>query len=326
MPTFLRRVAPALGLFFLAPFVSEYLLGDFPLTKIGYLFILGPMYGGGAILIREVARRMGKGWPTIFVFAFAYAVFEEAFTTQTLFNPNYLNLNLHLLEPAFIPALGISAWWTIFVLTLHTIWSISTSIALVEACVPDRASTPWLGAFGLTTDTILFVLAAVASTRFTIQHDHFIATTRQFVASAIICLGAILIACVLPQHASSRDENPAPSPWMAGALSLIAGSIFLVIPKAWAWGAVAFYLALDAIILLTVVKISRRSGWNARHRLALAGGAALAYAWHAFLQNPVDGTTGLTIRVSNAICAVIVIALLIFAARRVSQYALLTHN
>ena len=84
-----RRILPAIGLFFLAPFISEYLLGDFPLTKLEYILILGPLYGGGALLIREVVRRSGKGWPTILVLAFAYAVLEEAFTTQTLFNARH---------------------------------------------------------------------------------------------------------------------------------------------------------------------------------------------------------------------------------------------
>src|SRR5580692_13187690 len=183
-----RRVAPAIGLFFLAPLVAEFLLGDLPIKMLGTLVILAPMYGGGALLIREFARRTGKGWPTIFVLAFAYAVLEEAFTTQTLFNPNYLHLNLHLLQPAYIPALGIGIWWTIFVLTLHTVWSISTSIALVEALVPDRATTPWLGWPGLSITAILFVLAAVASTKIEIKQDHFIASTRQFVAAAVVCI------------------------------------------------------------------------------------------------------------------------------------------
>src|SRR5580698_952454 len=102
----IRRVAPAIGLFFVAPLVAEFLLGDLPIKMLGTLVILAPMYGGGALLIREVVRRSGRGWPTIFVLAFAYAVFEEAFTTQTLFNPDYLKLNLHLLNPAYIPELG----------------------------------------------------------------------------------------------------------------------------------------------------------------------------------------------------------------------------
>src|SRR5580692_6033311 len=183
-----RRVAPAVGLFLVAPLVAEFLLGDLPINLLAALVLLAPFYGGGALLIREAVRRTGRGWPSIFVLAFAYAVFEEAFTTQTLFNPNYLNLNLHLLQPAYIPALGIGIWWTVFVLTLHTVWSISVSIALVEALVPNRATTPWLRGFGLTVVSILFVLAAVASTKIEIKQDHFIASTRQFVAAAVVCI------------------------------------------------------------------------------------------------------------------------------------------
>src|SRR3954468_11985130 len=193
-----RRVLPAIGLFFLAPFISEYLLGDFPLTKLGYMFILAPMYGGGALLIREVVRRSSKGWPTILLLAFAYAVLEEALTTQTLFNPNYLKLNLHLLDPAYIPALGIGGWWTIFVLTLHTVWSISTSIALIEAWVPERASMPSLGRVGLSIDSLLFVVAAGASTRFQMKNDPFRASEAQFVVSGIVVVVAVVVAFLLP--------------------------------------------------------------------------------------------------------------------------------
>ena len=311
-----RRILPAIGLFFLAPFVSEYLLGDFPLTKLAYMFILAPMYGGGALLIREVVRRWGKGWPTILMLAFAYAVLEEAFTTQTLFNPNYLKLNLHLLTPAYIPELGIGGWWTIFVLTLHTVWSISTSIALIEGCVPERATTPWLGGIGLTIDSLLFVLAAVASTRFQMKNDPFRASEAQFVVSGLIVVVAAAVAFLLPAQPAGIDPAPAPSPWFAGALGLIAGSIFLIVPATWAWGAVAIYLTLDLIVIVAVSSMSHHSGWSGSHRLGLAGGAALAYGWHAFFQQPVDGTTGLTIRGSNALCLLIVLALISFAARQ----------
>ena len=316
-----RRVLPAIGLFFLAPFVSEYLLGDFPLTKLGYLLILAPLYGGGALLIREIVRRTGKGWPTILMLAFAYAVLEEAFTTQTLFNPNYLKLNLHLLDPAYISALGIGGWWTIFVLTLHTVWSISTSIALVEACVPARATTPWLRWPGLALDSILFVLAAIASTRFEIQHDGFIATKMQFVVSGIVVIVAVIAAFLLPARPPATKSTPAPSPWLPGAMALMAGSLFLIVPRNWAWGAVAIYIGLDLIVIFGITAMSRRSGWGGSHRLALAAGAALAYGWHAFLQAPVDGSTGITIRASNSVCLLVVVALIARAARCQLRYA-----
>jgi hypothetical protein len=117
----IRRIMPAVGLFFLAPLIAEYLLGDFLLTYLGPLLFLAPMYGGAALLIREIVRRTRRGWPTIVVLALAYGILEEAFMTQTLFNPNYLGMNLHLQDHAYIPAFGMGAWWTVFVLALHTV-------------------------------------------------------------------------------------------------------------------------------------------------------------------------------------------------------------
>jgi hypothetical protein len=58
------------------------------------------------------------------------------------------------------------------------------------------------------------------------------------------------------------------------------------------------------------------------HRLALAGGAALAYAWHAFIQQPAVGGGGISNRVGNAIFAASLIVLLAIAARRNSTFAL----
>lgn len=61
-----RRLAPVVGLFFLAPLTAEYLAGyDTSTGNIGELFaglhFLAPLYGG-ALVIREVARRSGRAW------------------------------------------------------------------------------------------------------------------------------------------------------------------------------------------------------------------------------------------------------------------------
>jgi hypothetical protein len=53
------RVAPAAGLFLLSPLVAEYLLGNIAVSGILGVLALAPMYGGGAPLIREAARRAG---------------------------------------------------------------------------------------------------------------------------------------------------------------------------------------------------------------------------------------------------------------------------
>jgi len=317
----MKRALPAIGLFFLAPLVAEFLLGDLPVTMLGALVVLAPMYGGGALLIRELVRRTHRGWPSILVLAFAYAIFEEAFTTQTLFNPNYLHLNLHLLEPAFIPALGIGIWWTVYVLTLHTVWSISVSIGLAEALVPTRETQPWLGQIGLMVTTLLFAFGAIASTLITMRQDRFLATIPQFSVAAFACLITIIVAFRLPQPAPDRAPGQPPAAWLIGCVSLAAGSVFLLVPKQWAWWAVAAYLLLDLLMIAAVGHWSRQSAWSASHRLALAAGAAGAYAWHAFVQTPAVGGAGIADRVGNTIFAAGLVVLIIVAAKRLRPAA-----
>lgn len=320
MASFFKRIAPAIALYFLSPLIAEFLLGDFPLSKIGILLFLAPFYGGGAILIREIVRRTGRGWPTILTLALAYGIFEEAFTTQTLFNPDYLGLNLHLLEPAFIPSLGIGGWWTIFVLTLHTVWSISVPIAIVEALVPRRAQMPWLKGVGMGIVAVLFVLIAWTMTMHQIQTDshHFMASHTQFVVSGVCTVVVAMFAFLLPRPTEARRAGNPPNPWISGALSLMACSIFLVVPPKWGWGAVSIYVALDLMMAPTMLWWSRLEGWNGLHILSLAGGAALAYAWHAFIAQPVTGKADLGMRVGNAVLALGTILLLYAAVRRTS--------
>jgi len=322
-----RCLFAAIGLFFLAPLVAEFLLGNLPIKMLSALVGLAPFYGGGALLIRETARRAGRGWPTIVLLALAYGIVEEAFTTQTLFNPNYMHLNLHLLDSAYIPVLGIGAWWTVFVLALHTVWSISVPIALIEATVPRRATTPWLGNWGLAVTAMLFVLGAAANTAIGFHTDHFLASPAQFATSAAVVVllvaGAFLryqlVAASVSDPADPASLGPAqsvPSPWFFFAIALAAGSAILVVPKSWGWWAAAIILGLELGVAALVLVLSRRSGWRRAHQLALAAGAALSYAWHAFFEPPVLGGTGLDVRAGNAVFALGAVLLIAFAARR----------
>jgi hypothetical protein len=317
----IRRIAPAIALYFLAPLISEFLLGDFPITKLGIILILAPMYGGGALLIREIARRTGGGWPMIILLALAYGIFEEAFTTQTLFNPNYLGLNLHLLDHAFIPALGIGAWWTVFVLTLHTIWSISVSIGLAEALVPERATEPWLRIPGLIIVSTLLVAVAVMMTKYSVKqdHNHFIATKAQFIWSAVLCACVAIAAFLLPKSGPRREAS-VPSPWAVVAAALLLTSLFIITPRTWGWGAVACYFVLDVTAIVLFAAWSRRVGWNSLHRLGLAGGASLTYAWHAFLQQPVTGGSPRLNLISHVVFGFGLLVLLWIAARRTARF------
>ncbi len=318
-----RGILPALGLFFFAPIVAEFLLGNMPISMLGLMAILAPVYGGGALLIRETVRRTGRGWPSILVLGLAYGILEEAFLDQTLFNPDFLSLHLHLLEPAYISSLGIGAWWTIFVLTLHTVWSISVSIALAEALVPDRAEKPWLGGVSLSIVAVLFALACAAMTISSIQRDahHFVASPGQFTWSAIACLALVATAFSLPRRNSGRAAGTVPSPWLLGIAAFISGMIFLFVPQRWAWGAVGIYVLLDMLWIVAIFCWSQRTGWKSLHPMALAAGAAMSYGTHAFFETPaVGGTVNLVTRIGNALFACLALAVIAIGARRTARF------
>src|SRR5688572_28782936 len=67
-----RLWAPIRSLLLLSPFVAELLLGDVALTSLGVVVALVPLYGCAALIIRELARRTGRGWPAIALLAGAY--------------------------------------------------------------------------------------------------------------------------------------------------------------------------------------------------------------------------------------------------------------
>jgi len=323
-----RRLAPALGLFFLAPLVAEFLLGNLPITWLWVLPVLALLYGGGALLIREVARRWGLGWVGMAPLGLAYGAIEEAFVTQSLFNPDYLGLRL--LDFGYLPALGIGAWWTAYVLGLHAVWSTAVPIALAEALTPGVRRAPWLGPLGLGLTAVLFAMGCLAT-----AHAQPPAATHasgaQLLGSAIVVVALVLVGFVLGRRHSAPPTGPvtggrtAPSPLFVGITAFVCGSAFMAIAaivNAALPAAVSVTAMLAALGTLagTTAWWSRRTGWSERHRLAAAGGLLLTYAWFGFVQTPSVGHVSPQVDLfGNAALASASLALLATAVVRVAR-------
>jgi hypothetical protein len=284
-----RKISAVIALFFVTPLVAEYLLGDLPLKLLTALIVLAPAYGGAAVLIRESARRTGRGWPTMLMLSAAYTLIVEGLVTQSLFNPDYLKMHMHLLDHAYIPPLGIGGWWTLFMFNLHTFWSMGVSIALVEALFPAEAEAPWLG-LGLAGDSVaavVFVLGTAANFGIGFKQNQFVASHAQLLCaaglSALLMVSAFLIPARRPLLAGGRVS----SPWITGAVAFVLGMGVMYTPPKWGWAAVGTLLAIDAVFLVLVTFFSRQAGWSALHALSLAAGGALGYGIHAFTQNTV---------------------------------------
>lgn len=309
-----RSVSAAITLFFVAPFVAEYLLGDLSLKLLPALIVLAPMYGGGALLIRELVRHKGRGWPTILCLGAAYALLEEGLVTQSLFNPDYLNLHMHFLQPAHVAWLGIGGWWTMLMLNVHTFWSIGVSIALVEGLWPERTREPWLGKVGHAVFGLVFLFGSVANTLIGFKQNHFWASPVQLGVAALLCVLLIVLAFATPAG-MVKCEGIVPSPWLTSVATLALAVLLQLVPMRWGWGAVAAMLAVDVVFLLMVFLLSRRTGWTPMHTLSLGAGGAVAYGLHAFRQTPFGGGVVLA-RVGNVIFLAIAVALIVVGAKR----------
>src|SRR5947208_7121456 len=84
-----RTTAPLVVLIFLSPVLTEVLAGIVRVTTLWLLVPEMAVYGLAAVLIREVVRRMHRGWGTILVLGIAYALAEECVILQTSLTPQF---------------------------------------------------------------------------------------------------------------------------------------------------------------------------------------------------------------------------------------------
>ncbi|OUC88287.1 hypothetical protein [Streptosporangium minutum] len=309
-----RRLAPAAGLFFLAPLVAEYLLGNIPASQIAGVLVLAPMYGGGALLVREAARRTGRGWPTILLLASAYGVLEAGLLDQSLFNPSFEGYDFQ--SAAHVPALGISAHHALVFVGGHVIWSIGVPIAVVETLVPDRRTTPWLGRPGLAVTCALFASGSAAIFYGISEEERFRASMPQVIGTAAVI--AVLIGTAFavgrrPCPVRKARNRRAPNPWLVGAVAAVASGLFFARPDSW-WS-VVMGAGLVVAVAVVIARWSRHGGWGAAHRLALAGGALLTYIWGGFILLSLTGTANTVNLIGQTVLALGAVALLLAAGR-----------
>ncbi|MEV4709305.1 hypothetical protein [Actinoplanes sp. NPDC049316] len=272
------------------------------------------MYGGGALVIREVTRRTGRGWPTVLLLALAYGLFEEGIATQSLFNPDYAGA--HLLDQGFVPALGIAVPWTLYVLALHTVWSITVPIALVEEA-SSRRTTPWLRTPGLVVASVLLAVGAFGTTMASYGMDSYVAPWPKL--ATVLVLVALLVVAAFLVPARPRTPGAVPGPWAVLAVTLAGGALFM--SAKWLPDRAGVPAMLAAFVLVTeaILRWSRRDGWAGRHRLAAAAGGLLTYAWHSFTTQPLAGGGAVVTPVSHAFFALCAVVLLVWEARRVAR-------
>lgn len=292
-PSLPRRMALVVALVLLSPICAEYLIGydqiiGRPLELLAGLLILAPLYGTVAVLIREAARRTGRGWATIVLLSAAFGLVQAGLIDQSLFNPDFVDEPSWDRDrlPTHIPELGLSAKYLLGFVAGHVIWSFGAPIAVVEACAPRHAGRPWLGRTGITTMLVLYGLGAAIIFR---EHTRdFMASPAQLGVTAAIAVLLGIAAFVLPRP-SAPVSGWVPPPWLVGCGAVLLWGTGQLAPASWTGVALA---ALALVVAAgCLIRYSGRRGWSHRHVLAAGGAALVVNAALAFVVKPLGETS-----------------------------------
>jgi hypothetical protein len=280
-----------LVLYVLAPFIGEVISNSTPIAvvlanPIQFLYEMG-LYGSGAVLIRELARRRGLGWGSILFFGAAYGILEEGLVVTSWFNPyfgdvcNAAGIGLCNYSRIF----SINTIWALQLTAYHAVVSIVTPIFLTELFFPRIASRSWLGRKGTITSTICLISVSGLGLFF----FGFLLDKKQgyapppgpylFALSVAIALviGGLRLSSGNVESLSGETKSP-PNLWLLRFLGFISPIIYFLVPALFqgnAIPAVFAFLAYSLVLIgsfLLVQHWSRLSGWNARHVLALLSG------------------------------------------------------
>lgn len=320
VPSRLRRLTPVLGLLLLSPYCAEFLIGYQgvvvnPVGLLAGVLFVAPLYGTVAVLIREAARRAGRGWPTILLLCAAAGLVQAGLIDQSLFHHEVFDGTPYWQAlTTRIPGADVDASQLLVFVGGHVIWSFGAPIAVVEACVPPPADRPWLGRAGIAVLVALYLAGAVLFLNDLVLAPGLRTPPAQLIGTGVVVAALVVAAFAIPRR-SVNSSARAPHAWLVGVVVLLLLAAFVLVNDTWGWLGVALAVLMPALLGTLLMFWSGYAGWDRTHTLAAGGAALLVYAMLAFAVAP-QGASPAARYVSSAVVLVAVLALLTWARHR----------
>ncbi len=214
-----------IALVVISTLMAELLSGSTPFSRIQQLLPQFLLYGSGAILVREITRRLGLGWKTIILLGFAFGIIIEGLTLQSIFNPHFLGLNI-----AYGRAIGVNWVWAEYLTGLHAFWSITGPILVCELIYPGDRNEPWVSLPMLRITGLIYCLISIGFHFLFIKISKFNAPPTALIGCALLAIGVITIALKLPResiYVRNGSSKPAFSFWIMALITAAAGALWL---------------------------------------------------------------------------------------------------
>ncbi len=209
-----RLRSPLLAVLVLAPVFGEWLsTATPPLDSLLWppttiLFV--SLYGCGALLCREIARRRGLGLRGLILLAAAYAVWEEALVDRWWFERRPFDEGgLEAYSEVWHTNVILATSLTIF----HVTVSIVSTIVVVELLFPGHRDRPWVSGRGLGSAAAAFFVLPPA-----LFGEYNLDPLPQLVASAALMATLVLVGIRLRGSPSLWRSRSALTPERRGVV------------------------------------------------------------------------------------------------------------
>lgn len=317
-----RRVWPVLAVFFGAPVCAEYLQAYLTATGnlgalLGGLALLAPLYGGAALLIREISVRTGRGWRGTLALSAAFGVAMPGLIDLSMFGAHSSELSYweELRRPTLIQPLGLALGPTLEWVTGHVLMSIGAPLALLQALAPAQRRRPLLGRVGIAVISALFAIAAVLVHFDGRQIYGYTPGPWQVVSVCLVVLGLIVAALSRwgqpLAHRKHRDRHVVPLVILLGG---IAGKVAIdMVPPTWL-GATG----LSAVLVVGFASIHRLTvsgAWGAQETGLVGASAVIGGTLTGFLTPASEGVTFTAKYAQNAVLLLLAVALTVLVWR-----------
>ena len=306
------RVIGVLCLLFGAPVFAELIQSYLDITgKLGgTLFLiafLAPLYGGVALLIREVAVRTGMGWRGRLLLAGAFGVLMPTWVDLSLWIPQSAEEielwgDIRAVTIAGVSVLALSSW-----ALGHVVMSIAAPLVVVEALLPSGRGRTWLGWFGITVLTVLAVGVAAL-----IHFDEEGPDAQTSVAKYALSLAFTAVLAIAAFTRLGRPLTPVEgrgtaSPLLLGIAGFLLMLAFDMAPASWLGLALVWGALVAAVAIL--LRCARSPEWTSRHLVAFAFGGILERTLIGFLVPTPPGGDPAGKLVQNIVVLLLVLAL-----------------
>ena len=321
---FWSRIGPALLMMVLPPLFTEWLLGGTRLSAIvGFppiVFMEIIVWGGGALMLRALARKLGLGWGSLILFGLIIGMAEEFVIQQTSFAP----LVIKLKGVEWARADGINYVYALWALVYEAVWVVLMPTLVAEMVFPDRKTETWLSRTGLAIVGILFPIGSVMAwygwthiARVQTFHLPIYTPTPGEFAGALAIIAALFVWAIRFPPRLGNDVTP-PSPIVLGIGGAVWATLWFALvvlsfgqmPDVSAPAVFGGALVLTLLVLAGMIRWGASARWTARHSFGLffgtLGGAMLA-SFAGFLQG---ATMDIAFKiVTNAIALLLMILL-----------------